>query len=126
MKLSHLLFTLLIGTTTVASAQEIYDVANIPAELLKKSTVVIRNEEQHLAIKSNSSAVMAYKTAITILSKNGENNAAMSEYYDKFSSVYNLKATMYDAKGVKIRTYKTSDFKDEASLLTEPCMMITV
>lgn len=114
MKLSHLLFTLLIGTTTVASAQEIYDVANIPAELLKKSTVVIRNEEQHLAIKSNSSAVMAYKTAITILSKNGENNAAMSEYYDKFSSVYNLKATMYDAKGVKIRTYKTSDFKDES------------
>jgi hypothetical protein len=114
MKINTFLFAFVFCSATIAHAQEAYDVANIPAELLKKSTIVIRNEEQNLIIKSQSSAYMTYKTAVTILSKNGEDNAVMSEYYDKFSSVYNLKAVMYDAKGVKIRTYKTSDFKDES------------
>ncbi|KIO75512.1 hypothetical protein TH53_20345 [Pedobacter lusitanus] len=114
MRLSIFLFPFLISCTIITNAQEVYDVANIPADLMQKSTVVVRNEEQNLVIKSQNSAIMSYKTAITILSKNGEGNAVMSEYYDKFSSVYNLKAVMYDAKGIKIRTYKTSDFKDES------------
>jgi len=111
------LFNLLLLVTVACGAaqgQQIYDVANIPAELLKNSTVIVRNEEQVLTVKSERNASYSYKTAITILTENGENSAVMSEYYDKFSTIYNLKATMYDAKGAKIKTYKTSDYKDES------------
>lgn len=114
MKINIYLFALLISYAGLAKSQELYDVAKIPAELLKNSTVVVRNEEQNLVVKSLSSATLSYKTAVTILSKNGDGAARMAEYYDKFSSVYNLKATLYNAQGIKIKSYKSSDFKDES------------
>ncbi|WP_158795719.1 DUF3857 domain-containing protein [Pedobacter sp. L105] len=114
MKINIYLFTILLSYAGVAKSQESYDVTKIPAELIKNSTVVVRNEEQNLVVKSLSNATLSYKTAITILSKNGDGAAQMSEYYDKFSSVYNLKATMYNAQGVKIKSYKSADFKDES------------
>lgn len=114
MKLNLCLSVILLISSHLVKSQENYDVAKIPAELLKNTTVVIRNEEQRLVIKSQTSATLSYKTAVTILTKNGEGHASMSEYYDKFSSVYNLKATLYDAKGVKIKSYKNSDFKDRS------------
>jgi transglutaminase-like putative cysteine protease len=102
------------GTAVFAYAQNEYDVSRISPEMMKGSTVVTRNEELNLVVKNVSSASMTYKTAITILTKNGEAHASMLEYYDKFSSLSNLKAAMYDAKGVKIKTYKASDFKDRS------------
>jgi len=114
MRLKLYLSTLLIGWSVMANAQSDYDVAKIPAELLKNSTAIVRNEEKFFVIKSRSSAVETYKLAITIMSKNSEVQANMLEYYDKFSSIYNLKAAMYDGKGQKIKTYKSSDFKDRS------------
>lgn len=114
MRLRLFIWILLLTTGSFAQGQELYDVAGIPAGLLKNATVVVRNEEQVFNIKSQSSASYSYKTAITILSENGEGSAVMSEYYDKFSSLYNLKATMYDAKGIKLKSYKSSDFKDQS------------
>jgi transglutaminase-like putative cysteine protease len=114
MKLKYLLLAALTVVAGLAHAQNAYDVANIPAELMKGSTAVVRNEQLNIVVRNQSSATMNYTTAITILSRNSEGLAAMSEYYDKFSSVYNLKATMYDAKGQKLKTYKPSDFKDRS------------
>lgn len=108
------LFSIVVCITTIANAQENYDISRIPPQLLKDATVVVRNEEVDFTIKSSFNAKMAYKTAITILSKSGDYQAGMYEYYDKFSAVYNLKATMYDAKGIKIRSYKNADFKDRS------------
>lgn len=114
MKLTLLISAALSVVASLANAQNAYDISNIPAELLKGSTAVVRNEQLNVVIKSESSATMSYSTAVTILSRNSEGLAAMSEYYDKFSSVYNLKATMYDGKGQKIKTYKSSDFRDRS------------
>jgi len=114
MKINIYILTILLIYTGFAKAQEVYDVARIPAELLKNSTFIVRNEERNLIVKSAVSATFSYKTAITVLSKVGDDAADMSEYYDKFSSVYNLRATMYDSRGIKIKTYKNSDFKDES------------
>ncbi|MBB6501850.1 DUF3857 domain-containing protein [Pedobacter cryoconitis] len=114
MKLNTCLFLALLCCTGLASAQETYDTAGIPAELLTKSTAVVRMEEQNFTVKNTHNATYNYKIAITVLNKNGDGFSYMSEYYDKFSSIYNLKAVMYDAKGIKIRSYKSSDFKDES------------
>jgi transglutaminase-like putative cysteine protease len=114
MKVVLVLLAALLFIGTTVNAQNEYDVAKIPAELTQGASVVIRNEALNLNVKSQSSATMSYKAAITILSKNGEDQAWMSEYYDKFSSIYNMKAVMYDAKGTKLKTYKGSDFKDRS------------
>ena len=109
-----LLFLFLLRVTT--HAQSTYDVSKIPENLLLNASVVVRNEEQTYDIKSPGSASYTFKTAITILNKNGESASNMTEYYDKFSTVSDLKATLYDGKGIKIRDYKTSDFKDRSAI----------
>jgi hypothetical protein len=121
MRLNIYILSVLFAGNGLAKGQEIYDSARIPADLIKNADAVVRNEEYSLNVKSRSNATMSYKMAVTILSKSGDNHASMDEYYDKFSSVYNLKATLYDAKGTKIKSYKTSDFKDE-SLTSEGTM----
>ena len=114
MRLNIYLLCTILGCATITRAQDNYDIAKIPAELMKNSTAVVRNEERSIVAKNISGATESYKTAITILTKNADRLAVMAEDYDKFSTIYNLKATMYDAKGVKIKSYKQSDFKDES------------
>jgi len=97
-----------------SSAQGNYDVAKIPEDLKRDAIVVIRNEEQFFDIKSLGSGQYDYKVAITILNKAGDDFAEMAEVYDKFSSVYNIKATLYDASGKKIKDYKSSDIRDQS------------
>jgi hypothetical protein len=114
MKLTLFISIILLVTAKLANGQENYDIAKIPVALLKDATAVVRNEELSLIIKTSFNAKITYKTAVTILSKGGDSQASIGEYYDKFSVVSNLKATMYDAKGNKLRTYKSSDFKDKS------------
>lgn len=112
-----LLFTAMLGIAAVQTmAQGIYEVSKIPANLLENASVVIRNEETVFEVKGLGTASQDYKTAITIVNKNGENHSSMVEYYDKFSSISSLKAAIYDAKGNKVKEYKSSDFKDRSAV----------
>lgn len=114
MKLTIYTLSVLLFTAGLAKGQDSYTTDKIAAELIKNSSAVVRNEEINFIARSQTSATMRYRIAVTILNKDGDDHAEMSEYYDKSCSVYNLKATMYDAKGAKIKTYKSSDFKDES------------
>ncbi|MGA6120850.1 DUF3857 domain-containing protein [Sphingobacterium anhuiense] len=96
------------------NAQTNWDVANIHEALKKDATIVIRNEEQFLDIKGINAAKYDYKITATIFSKAGDDFAAMEEVYDKFSTIYNIKAVLYDATGKKIKEYKSSDIKDQS------------
>jgi hypothetical protein len=99
-----------------AKGQNEYDIDKISPELKVNASVVIRLEEQVFDLKNASHATYTYKTAITILNKNGEDAASLLEYYDRFSTISNLKAAMYDAKGLKIKDYKSADFKDQSAI----------
>jgi hypothetical protein len=96
-------------------AQSNYDAAKISDELKKDAIAVVRTEEQFFDIKSQSSAQYDYKIAVTILNKAGDSYAEMTEGYDKFTTIYNIKATLYDANGKKVKDYKSSDIKDQSS-----------
>ena len=115
MKYYFMLLTMSMALLKV-NAQENYSVSKIPAELLSGASVVVRNESLYYDLKSPSSATMEYKTALTIINKSGEGASHMYEYYDKFSNVYNLKATLYDADGKKLKEYKSADFKDKSAV----------
>jgi len=109
-----ILFTIALFAFTKAGAQGIYDTSKIPANLTNNASVVIRNEEQIYEVKDPGNAVLSYKTAVTILNKSGQDASAMREYYNNFSSISSLKASLYDEKGNKIKDYKSSDFKDKS------------
>ncbi|TDQ06420.1 transglutaminase superfamily protein [Pedobacter metabolipauper] len=111
-----LVILLLLVTYKSTNAQGAYDVARIQPDLLKNASVIIRMEDQNYEVKNPGSATLQYKTVITILNKNGEDASAIHEFYDKFSSIYNLKAILYDAKGIKIKEYRNADFKDRSAV----------
>jgi len=110
----YLSLALAFVTINTALAQIDYDVAKIPENLKKDAVVVIRNEESFFDVKGLGEAKMDYKVAITILNKAGEEYGEMAEVYDKFSSIYNIRATLYDAAGKKVKDYKSSDIKDQS------------
>ncbi|WP_432713662.1 DUF3857 domain-containing protein [Pedobacter sp.] len=114
--MKKLLLPLLLLSSIFTKGQHEYDVDKIPAALKVNAAVVIRMEKQVYDLKSIGNATYNYQTAVTILNKNGEDAASMVEYYNQFSNIYNLKATMYDGKGVKIKEYKSADFKDKSAI----------
>lgn len=110
----YLSLVLALVSINSAIAQADYDVAKIPENLKKDAVVVIRNEESFFDVKGLGEAKMDYKVAITILNKAGEEYGEMAKVYDKFSNIYNIKATLYDAAGKKVKDYKSSDIKDQS------------
>ncbi len=114
--MKKLIFHLFILLGFTAKGQNEYSVAKIAPELIENASVVIRNEQQVFELKNSSQATYTYKTAVTILNKNGEEASYLSEYYDRFSNITNLRATIYDANGQKIKDYKSSDFKDKSAI----------
>lgn len=111
-----MLFIIGLLIVTEAGAQGIYDVSKISPDLLKDASGVVRYQSETYEVKDPGNAVYEYKTAITLLNKNAEGLSEMHEFYDKFSSIYNLKATLYDSKGNKVKEYKNSDFKDRSAV----------
>lgn len=109
-------FTIALIVSQKVCAQDGYEVSKIPAKLRVNASVVIRNEELVYEVKDPGHAVMNYRTAVTILNKSGEDQSRMQEFYDKFSTVYNLKAILYDEKGNKVKEYKNADFKDKSAV----------
>ncbi|QPH39786.1 DUF3857 domain-containing protein [Pedobacter endophyticus] len=99
-----------------AACQGAYHVAKIPANLKKDAIAVVRNEEQFFDIKNLGAGQFEYKIAITILNKAGDDFAEMNEVYDKFSNIYSIKATLYDASGKKVKDYRSSEIKDQSLL----------
>ncbi|RZL68842.1 MAG: DUF3857 domain-containing protein [Pedobacter sp.] len=114
MKIFIYLGSLILSYSFCASAQSNYDASKIPDNLRQDAVAVVRYEDQFYDYKSISSGVVKYKTAITILNKAGDGYAELAESYDRFSNIYNIKASLYDAAGKKIKDYKTSDIKDQS------------
>jgi len=110
----YLSLAVALVSINTAFAQTNYDVTKITDNLKKDAVAVIRNEDTFFDVKGPGAAKMDYKIAVTILSKAGEDFAKMAEVYDKFSNIYNIKATLYDASGKKVKDYKSADIKDQS------------
>ncbi|WP_343531913.1 DUF3857 domain-containing protein [Pedobacter sp.] len=109
------LLTLFMGSISlVAQSQNNYDASKIPDNLKQDAVAVVRNEEQVYEYKTIGSGTLKHKIAITILSKAGDDYAEFAEVYDRFSNIYSVKGTLYDATGKKVKDYKSSDFRDQS------------
>ena len=95
-----------------AYANEPYSVANISLSLTANANAVVRQHSVVLDIKSTLKSVETVLLAVTILNENGADFANFEAYYRGTISLYNFKATIYDAEGKKVRSIKKSDLKD--------------
>ena len=102
----------LLSTFSFVKANSRYPASDIPEKLKKNANVVIRLDQNIFEIKSIDKAVETTKQVFTIFNKKGDEFAELVFPYDKLSKVSNIRATVYDKNGSKIRDLKKSDLID--------------
>jgi hypothetical protein len=95
-----------------ATAQTFYPAAEIPKSLLPYASAVVRNMEMTTEVKDLNTTVNHHKVAVTILNKNGEDNADMVIWYDKGRRIKFIKGRVYDEYGKPTAKFSEKDFLD--------------
>jgi hypothetical protein len=95
-----------------ANAQQNYDASLIPKELLPYASSVIRNQEISVNVKDLDNMVYHFKQAITILNKNGDDDAQIEVWHNKSISVKYIKGTVYNEFGKPVSKFSESAFDD--------------
>jgi len=107
---------ILIFSGTVAAKDIKYKVADIPKELKENARSVVRNQETVLEVKSISRATVAVTYAITILNKNGLEDAYFYEFYDRFRKISGVKGHIYDESGEQIKRIPADEIHDYSAI----------
>ncbi|WP_294818241.1 DUF3857 domain-containing protein [uncultured Flavobacterium sp.] len=97
-----------------ALAQGNLAVSAIPKNLTENANAVIRLDRTDIAITSRRSMTVKTMRVVTILNDNGLGYIDASEYYDKSTSIKDIKAIIYNANGEEIKKVKQRDFKQRA------------
>lgn len=94
-----------IGAFSLASfyyAQN-YPVSEISDVLKKNASAVIRNESTVLEINKIDEIFYRNSSAITVINKDAVGFSIPKIYYEKGNTVSNIKVTIYDEKGAKVK-----------------------
>ncbi len=95
-----------------ARAQQSYDATLIPKDLLPYASSVVRNEEMTIEVKDLDNVVYHIKKAITVLNKNGDEDAHIVIYHDKNDVIKSVKGVIYDQFGKQTDKFSESKFDD--------------
>ncbi|WP_462281824.1 DUF3857 domain-containing protein [Salinivirga cyanobacteriivorans] len=109
------LFFILIPSFLLCQ-KEPYAVSNIADSLMNDADAVIRNHKVEFDIKSPGRAVEKNHLVITVLKKKAIKYAAFAEYYSDLSKIRNIKATLYDENGNKIRNIDNKASRDYSAI----------
>ncbi|TKC10289.1 DUF3857 domain-containing protein [Pedobacter polaris] len=101
---------------SVCIAQDNYDAELIPSALRNRANATIRNEETVVDMRSPNNVMYTVKQAITVLNKNGDENARLVLFYDKNISIKSIKGEVYNEVGKLVNKFSQSDFKDESAV----------
>lgn len=105
-----------LGLCRAALAQQSYGVGLIPKDLLPYASSVVRNDETTITIKDNDNVLYHYKKAITVLNKNGAEDAQLAVWYNKSRQIKSIKGVIYDEYGKQLSKFGESNFKDESAV----------
>lgn len=89
-----------------------YSVDSIPLPLRENAAAVVRSDQMVFTVESSGRAKVNYKRVITIMNENAEYLRVFRIYYDKFRSVQNVRASVYDANGKFIEAIPASKIMD--------------
>ncbi|MEZ5001098.1 MAG: DUF3857 domain-containing protein [Bacteroidales bacterium] len=111
-QITWLFISLILGVPLYGQRNAKYPLSDLSPTLIEKSVAVVRMYEETLDIQGINRATNRVKYAITVLNKAGEDYGVFHEYYDKFVSIGNIQATIYDSDGSVIEKVKAADIKD--------------
>jgi len=111
MKLLVLTSALVMSICQLAGAQN-YKADLIPKNLLPYASSVVRTDETTVTIKDNDNVTYHVKYAITVLNKNGEDDAEIVLWHNKSRTIKSIKGTVYNEFGQPVSKFGESDFKD--------------
>ena len=109
-KLILIISCLVFGIFT-SSGQE-YAVEKIDSLLLENAHAVIREYHTQVEIRSRNRVQKKITYVVTVLNERGSHFADLGVGYDSFRKVRNLKGTLYDKNGEKIRDMHRREFLD--------------
>lgn len=110
MKILPIIFALF--TTTFFGQKLEYSVLNISDSLKQNANAVVRLSEIEIDITSQKNMVIYTTVVTTVLNELGLRNLDLSEYHDKNRKIIYINATVFDAFGKFLKTYKRKDFRD--------------
>ena len=113
MKMKHLIYFIsLVLFIPVNTYGYKLAVDSIPLELRKNAVAVVRSDQMVYTVESESKARASYKRVITLMNENAQSLRLVEIYYDKFRSIQNIKASVYDANGKFIESVPQSKIMD--------------
>jgi hypothetical protein len=92
-----------------------YSIALIPDSLKLNANAVVRLSKIQITISSQKSMSTKTIKAISVLNELGMRSLDLSENCDNNSSINKIEATIYNATGKELNSYKRRDFKDQSA-----------
>ncbi|MCY0977482.1 DUF3857 domain-containing protein [Chryseobacterium wangxinyae] len=108
---------LCLGAFSLASMyySQSYPISEISENLKKNASVVIRNESTIVEINKVDEIVYKNLSVVTILNREAISYSVPKIYYEKGDVISNIKVTVFDEKGTKIKSFSKGDFSDVAA-----------
>lgn len=105
----------MIGISSYAKELK-YPVSAIPKELKENARSVVRINQMEFIVKSINNATLKVTYAITVLNKNGIDDALFNENYDKFRKISSISGKVYDENGEQIKRIPSDDIIDQSAI----------
>jgi len=99
-----------------ADAQQSYEVNSIPKELLSHASAVVRANETTVEVKNLDDVTSHIKLAVTVLNKNGDDDARLSIEYNKVERLKSFKGAIYDESGKLLGKIAERDLIDHSAV----------
>ena len=106
------LFSLLLFTNFIFSQNIEFSASKIPDSLKLNANAVIRLNDISINITAQNAMTISTKVVTTVLNEYGLRNLSLSDSYDKNRKIVKIQATVLDAFGKEIKTYRKKDFRD--------------
>lgn len=110
-----LLLFLAIDSQVFAGGNIKFPVSAIPKDLLSGAGSVMRMKTDVFTRINERQSVEKIHYAVTVLNKSGKMNGFFVQSYSRFSTVKDIRATVYNASGKKVKTIRQDQINDEAA-----------
>jgi transglutaminase-like putative cysteine protease len=104
----------LLFISSMAVCQQNYEASLIPQELMAHASAVVRDKETNIEVDNWDNTIVHYKTAITVLNKNGDDLAHIEIEHDKSRVIKYVRGSIYNEFGKQTGKFSESDFEDNS------------
>ncbi|WP_299777192.1 DUF3857 domain-containing protein [uncultured Formosa sp.] len=111
-----------LGIFILCLTTNVFAQTNFSSNILEKATIgknanaLVKTNEVEIHIQAYNKMLVKSHRTVTIYNETGDSKGQAYEYYDETTKIKTLEATVYNAKGEKIKRYKEKDFLDVAAV----------